>query len=348
MLSGFFPRLRVVFPHPSAPPLCLSMSVYVSASVFVSAKTPPAPACLSVSLCVCLGLSASVFVSAKTPCVSVSVSLCLFVSVCVCLRICVFLRVPPPPACLSVYLCLSGSVCVCLRICVCLRVREDPPPPLRVCLRVFVSVCVCLHIACFLSSRAEILRCVGAAEPGRRPLNNIATTSSANNAELLQSSAAATKPAVLSCKCFYSTWWPLNTCRLANFGRLFGCLLIRASTRKTSHGGLLSQHWEPGSIARGIPSRPEDNAGAKLAPQDLVSGADSSPLQAQATNSSCLRKTCMAQLVHRLLHAEKNVCVLPEGGGFFSIRRSQPTVLSGLLCLQGPRLGSKELRIVIP
>ena len=64
---------------------------------------------------------------------------------------------PPPPACLSVYLCLSGSVCVCL--------------PLRVCLRVFVSVCVCLHIACFLSSRAEILRCVGAAEPGRRPLN---------------------------------------------------------------------------------------------------------------------------------------------------------------------------------
>ena len=112
----------------------------------------------------------SVYVSAS---VFLPLRVCLFVSVCVCLCLSTNLRLSscPPPACLSVYLCLSGSVCVCLRICVCLRVREDPPPPAACCLRVFVSVCVCLHIACFLSSRAEILRCVGAAEPGRRPLN---------------------------------------------------------------------------------------------------------------------------------------------------------------------------------
>ena len=176
MLSGFFPRLRVVFPHPSAPPcVCLCLSTYLHLSS--CPRRPPLPLrvclCLFVSVWVCLRLSSC----PRRPLACLSLSLC----VCLCLSVSVYVSAsffvsPPPPACLSVYLCLSGSVCVCLRICVCLRVREDPPSPLRVCLRVFVSVCVCLHIACFLSSRAEIPRCVGAAEPGRRPLNTNSPT----------------------------------------------------------------------------------------------------------------------------------------------------------------------------
>ena len=142
-------------PAPPPPPLPLSASVYASASIFVFAPR--------VSVCVSLCLSAFVYVSA---------------SLCVCLRICVCLRVRAPRVCLcpfcvclclstylglsvsvyvsaSVFVSLFVSVCVCLRICVCLRVRKRSGS---------------VH-ACFLSPRAEILRRVGAAEPGRRPLN---------------------------------------------------------------------------------------------------------------------------------------------------------------------------------
>ena len=71
---------------------------------------------------------------------------------------------------------LSGSVCVCLRICLssCVCVSLCLSVSVYVSASVFVSANGSVH-ACFLSSRAEILRCVGAAEPGRRPLNTIHT-----------------------------------------------------------------------------------------------------------------------------------------------------------------------------
>ena len=120
------------------------MSVWVCLRLSSCPRRPLA--CLSLSLCVCLCLSVSVYVSAS-----------FFVS-------------PPPRVCLCICVCLALSASACASASVFVSAKTLPPP-LRVCLRVFVSVCVCLHIACFLSSRAEILRCVGAAEPGRRPLN---------------------------------------------------------------------------------------------------------------------------------------------------------------------------------
>ena len=138
MLSGFFPRLRVVFPHPSAPPfVCLCLSTYLHLSS-CPRRPPPAPACLSVSLCVCLGLSASVFVSAKTACVSVSVSLCLSVSVYVSASF--FVSPPRVSVCafVSVWLCLRLPAHLCLSSC-----PRRPSPP-AACLSACLCFCLCL------------------------------------------------------------------------------------------------------------------------------------------------------------------------------------------------------------
>ena len=69
----------------------------------------------------------------STSCLSLSVCLCLFVSVCLSLSVCL---------CLFVSVCLSLSICLCLFVSVCLS--------LSVCLCLFVSVClsraVCLSL----------------------------------------------------------------------------------------------------------------------------------------------------------------------------------------------------------
>ena len=106
----------------------------------MSAKTLPPP-CVSVCVSLCL----SVYVC--LPCLSVSLCLCPGLSASV------FVSAKTPCVSVCVSLCLFLSVCVCLRICICLRVRE------RVSARV-------LSLA-----RAEILMCLGASQPGRRPLN---------------------------------------------------------------------------------------------------------------------------------------------------------------------------------
>ena len=150
-------RLRVVFPHPSAPPPCdcLCLSTYLRLSSCL--RRPPCPC---VSVCVSLCLSVSVYVSASVfvspPCVSVrvcvSICLCLALSVSVYASASVFVSAKTLP----LAACLSACLCVCL------------------CLSTYLSLSSCPRTglyACFLSSRAEILRCVGAAEPGRRPSN---------------------------------------------------------------------------------------------------------------------------------------------------------------------------------
>ena len=162
----------VVFPHPSAPPcVCLCLSTYLHLSS--CPRRPPLPLrvclCLFVSVWVCLRLSSC----PRRPLACLSLSLC----VCLCLSVSVYVSAsffvsPPPRVCLCICVCLALSASACASASVFVSAKTLPPP-LRVCLRVFVSVCVCLHIACFLSSRAEILRCVGAAEPGRRPLNRL-------------------------------------------------------------------------------------------------------------------------------------------------------------------------------
>ena len=142
----------------------------------MSAKTPlPLRVCLCLFASVCLRLSSCPRRPPACLSLSLCVSLCLFVSVCVCLRICVCLRVP----CLSVR--VSLCVCLALRLSSCPR-RASPPRCVSVCVSLCLSVSVYVSAsvfvsangsvqACFLSSRAEILGCVGAAEPGRRPLN---------------------------------------------------------------------------------------------------------------------------------------------------------------------------------
>ena len=69
------------------------------------------------------------------------------------------------PFFLSFFLSLSLSLSVSLCACLCLSVS------VYVSASVFVSANGSVH-ACFLSPRAEILRCMGAGEPGCRPLNN--------------------------------------------------------------------------------------------------------------------------------------------------------------------------------
>ena len=109
-----------------------------SASAFVSAETPPLPVRLSLSASVCV--SASALVSANG-----SVHAC-------------FLSPGPKSA--------SAFVSA-----------ETPPLPVRLSLSVSVYVSASVFLsangsvhACFLSPRAEILMCMGVAEPGRRPL----------------------------------------------------------------------------------------------------------------------------------------------------------------------------------
>ena len=72
------------------------LDVWMSGSLHLwSPLPPPSPRCVSVCVSLCLSvsvhISASCFMSAKTP---MRVWMCLFVSVCVCLRICVCLRCP--------------------------------------------------------------------------------------------------------------------------------------------------------------------------------------------------------------------------------------------------------------
>ena len=139
------------------------MTVYVSASVFVSAKTP-----LPLRVCLCLFVSA--WVCLRLSSCPQRPPACLSLSLCVCLCLSTYLRpsLCPPPCvsvCVCVYLSLSGSVCVCLRICVCLRVRDSPS--LRVCLRVFVSVCVCLRLCVCLRVREQVCARVLSLVPGR-------------------------------------------------------------------------------------------------------------------------------------------------------------------------------------
>ena len=198
----------VVFPHPSAPPcVCLCLSTYLHLSS--CPRRPPLPLrvclCLFVSVWVCLRLSSC----PRRPLACLSLSLC----VCLCLSVSVYVSasffVSPP----RVSVCVFVSVWLCLRLPAHLRLSScprRPSPPLRVCLRVFVSVCVCLHIACFLSSRAEILRCVGAAEPGRRPLNKRHCRSVLGHPRKIQGSRAHWWKCPLMQE---DTWWAATQVR---------------------------------------------------------------------------------------------------------------------------------------
>ena len=116
-----------------SPCLCLFVSLGVCLSLSTYLRLSPCPACLSLSVCVCLCLSvsvyvsASVFVSAKTlhPCVSVCVSLCLST----------YLRLSSSPQMsLCVWLCLS-TICVCLRVR-----EDRPPLRVCLCLFVSVCL----------------------------------------------------------------------------------------------------------------------------------------------------------------------------------------------------------------
>ena len=87
----------------------------------------------SLSLSVCLSVSV---------CLSACVCLPVCLSACVCLSVCLF--------CLSVCLPVCYSVSLCLYVCVCLPVCLSVCLPVSVCLSVSLSVCVCICLYVFI------------------------------------------------------------------------------------------------------------------------------------------------------------------------------------------------------
>ena len=127
------------------------LSVSMSASVPVSVPLRVYVCALSVSVCLCVCVSVCLCVCVSV-CLCICVSVCLCVCVSACLCVCVFVCLC---VCVSVFLCVCVSVCLC--VCVPWLIHWSYES-VSVCLCVCVSVCLCVCVSMCLCAMTHSLK----------------------------------------------------------------------------------------------------------------------------------------------------------------------------------------------